>query len=126
MERSRDRGHVGNGQEKSVPFLSGSHSKKGEGRDAVGFHPCNCCTVVLSLDSFPFNCLFILHLFAFVLHLFGFHLFVCFAFWYFCLFVSHSKKGMGGLVYKLLLLPKTQIECKQSTRKFETMHFLGT
>ena len=33
---------------------------------------------------------------------------------------------MGGLVYKLLLLPKTQIECKQSTRKFKTMHFLGT
>ena len=31
MERCGDRGHVGNGQEKSVPFLSSSHSKRGKG-----------------------------------------------------------------------------------------------
>ena len=31
MERCGDRGHVGNGQEKSVPFLSSSHSKRGRG-----------------------------------------------------------------------------------------------
>ena len=31
MERCGDRGHVGNGQEKSVPFLSSSHSKRGGG-----------------------------------------------------------------------------------------------
>ena len=38
MERCR---YVGNGQEKSVPFLSSSHSKRGRGGGAVGFHPCN-------------------------------------------------------------------------------------
>ena len=70
MERSRDRGHVGNGQEKSVPFLSGSHSKRGRGGvrwDSTLVIATQSCVARRSLFSFvAFVCMSCICTFGFV------------------------------------------------------------